>query len=413
MRIGCLALCAPTGIGFEMQTVMQHLEKEHEIFVLGFPHKEFGFSEEWNRPNVTRVNDPYKASNKQIITWIKNNKLDLVLTKEYTYNPRFFEIAKSMGVTTFASVDLESFDYHNRRWKYCDLIICLTRHTIEFMKVRGFYNIVYLPLWGIDLDYFRFIKRTPKNSVNFIHTAGTGGTMFRKGTPETVLAFDIASRECDNITLTLYTQRPWDEYPPETQLIARYNNRINVIETRSKENIERFKESYSLYEKGDVAIQPSKWEGQGAAVIEALAMGLPVITTDAAPMNEFVQDNRGRLVKVKSFENVTYLPNKDYKIAIVDLESLIENILYFVRNSKEVKSRSINARQFMEENFSLDISQARLLEKIEKIESDEKIQVTNIVSRIKLVYRWYEEEKIIRIPKKILLGILRFLRLIK
>jgi len=413
MRIGCLALRAPTGIGFEMETVMQHLEKEHEIFVLGFPHHEMGFPDGWDRLNMIRVNDPEKVSNKQIITWIKNNKLDLVLTKENTYNPRFFEIAKSMGVTTVSSVDLECFDYRNHRWKYCDLIICLTNHTVQFMKENGFFNIVYLPLWGIDLDYFRFIRRNPKFSVHFIHTAGTGGTMFRKGTPETVLAFDIPSRECDNIILTIYTQKPWDKYPQETQIVARYNKRINIIETRNKENIERFKENYSLYEKGDVAIQPSRWEGQGAAVIEALAMGLPVITTDAAPMNEFVQDNSGRLIKVKSFENVAYLPNKEYKIVIVDLESLIENILYFARNPEECEPRSINARQFMEENFSLDFSRARLLEEIEKIGSDEKLKVTNIVSKIKLIYRWYEEEKIIRISKKILLGILRYLRLIK
>jgi len=36
---------------------------------------------------------------------------------------------------------------------------------------------------------------------------------------------------------------------------------------------------------------------------EALACGLPVITTDNAPMNEFVQDGvNGKLVKVKRFQ---------------------------------------------------------------------------------------------------------------
>ena len=418
MKIGCLALRAHTGIGIEMETVMQHLEKEHEIFVLGFPHEKFGFSAEWNRLNVTRVNDPYKVSNKQVISWIKANRLDLVLSKENTYNPNFFRIAKSMGVSTVASIDPECFDYYHPRWQYCDLIICLTHHSVELVKNKGFHNTAYLPLWGFDLDYFRFIKRKVKNTVHFIHIAGQGNIgcrpeHFRKGAIETVRAFDLASRNYNNIQLTIYTQQAWNEYPQDIQLIVNYNKKINVVETRVKENEKRFRENCNLYKKGHVAIQPSLWEGQGAPIIEALAMGLPVITTDAAPMNEFVQNNNGILVKVRAQEYLSYAPNPQYIINHVDLVSLIESIVFFVRNPDEVERKSLKAREFVEENFGLDITQKLWLEVIERISSNNKNKVINSVDRIKLAYFYYEEEKTIEFFKKILLTILRFLKFIK
>jgi glycosyltransferase involved in cell wall biosynthesis len=39
----------------------------------------------------------------------------------------------------------------------------------------------------------------------------------------------------------------------------------------------------------DVAIQPSKMEGIGFMILEAVCAGLPVITTDYPPMNEYVR----------------------------------------------------------------------------------------------------------------------------
>lgn len=409
MRIGCIAVRAPIGIGFEMESVIQILEKMHYVYTLGVPHPRYGFAEGWERPRMEKaklkwdkVGSHGHVSNRQLISWFRKNKIEISFSKQHNYNNNYYKIARSLGVKTVVSVDLEDFDYHHPRWRHCDLLICFTHHTVDFMKQKGFDNIVYIPLWGLDMDYFRFIKRTPQsNNVHFIHTAGTGGISFRKGTPETVIAFDFASKRCENITLTIYTQRPWNEYPQETQLIARHNSRINIIETRSSENIERFKENYSLYEKGDVAIQPSKWEGQGAAIIEPLAMGLPVITNDAAPMNEFVQNDMGMLVKVKSFEPLTYLSNPDNKMAILDLDSLVESIIFFTENPSEVEHRSIAARKFIQKNFDSNVVGQKWLQVFDEIEINRRSYIKQIIDNLRLFYFYYEEGQIVRSVKKI------------
>jgi glycosyltransferase involved in cell wall biosynthesis len=42
-----------------------------------------------------------------------------------------------------------------------------------------------------------------------------------------------------------------------------------------------------LYEAGDVCVQPSHFEGLGLQLLECQAAGMPLVTTDAPPMNEY------------------------------------------------------------------------------------------------------------------------------
>jgi glycosyltransferase involved in cell wall biosynthesis len=42
-----------------------------------------------------------------------------------------------------------------------------------------------------------------------------------------------------------------------------------------------------LYDLGDVCVQPSHFEGLGLQLLECQAAGMPLVTTDAPPMNEY------------------------------------------------------------------------------------------------------------------------------
>ena len=48
----------------------------------------------------------------------------------------------------------------------------------------------------------------------------------------------------------------------------------------------RRRDNADLYRDGDVCVQPSHWEGLGLQLLECQAAGLPLVTTDAPPMNE-------------------------------------------------------------------------------------------------------------------------------
>lgn len=56
------------------------------------------------------------------------------------------------------------------------------------------------------------------------------------------------------------------------------------------------KDLWGLYALSDVYLQPSKAEGLGLPVMDAMACGIPVVATDTGALHELLQDKRGWLI---------------------------------------------------------------------------------------------------------------------
>ena len=55
-------------------------------------------------------------------------------------------------------------------------------------------------------------------------------------------------------------------------------------------------EHLRLFAGNDICLAPSRWEGLGLHLYEAMALGLPVITNDDPPMNEVIRDGENGLL---------------------------------------------------------------------------------------------------------------------
>jgi glycosyltransferase involved in cell wall biosynthesis len=77
-------------------------------------------------------------------------------------------------------------------------------------------------------------------------------------------------------------------------------------------------------------------EAFSMANMEAMASGLPVITTDCGGVPYIVKDK------------ALILPQKDVK-------GIAEKIDFFIKNPSEVQSYSANGRKYVEENFSIEV----------------------------------------------------------
>ena len=87
------------------------------------------------------------------------------------------------------------------------------------------------------------------------------------------------------------------------------------------------------------------------SVPEALASGLPVITTDEPPMNEFVEDGvNGSLVKVS--ERHVRSDNYYWPESLVNVEDLARKMQAYVNNRELVAEQSPNARSSAETGFN-------------------------------------------------------------
>jgi glycosyltransferase involved in cell wall biosynthesis len=206
-----------------------------------------------------------------------------------TWHPLLLTVAKKLGVKTVCIPTWEWFRGDDPMWKLCDLFACPTKFTLSVMTHYRWEQARYIP-WTLDLG--RFPPRAIKGPARlFIHNAGLVDRDDRKGTRDAIRAFMQVKR--DDVRLIVRMQ----EEAPLPRVDSRVEIRVGDIPNPA-----------DLYGVGDVAIQPSKMEGIGFMVIEPVCSGIPVITLNYPPMNEFVRQPE-MLTKLRWFRRRAHANN--------------------------------------------------------------------------------------------------------
>ena len=94
-------------------------------------------------------------------------------------------------------------------------------------------------------------------------------------------------------------------------------------------------EKYNLLSSGDIFVFPSYSEGMPNAVLEAMAIGLPIITTPVGGINDFfIEDKMGLFIQKKDKKSIVEKVEKLY--LNIELRKLISdvNVDYASRNFK-------------------------------------------------------------------------------
>ena len=246
--------------------------------------------------------------------------------------------ANAKGIKTVAIPNWEWFNGNDPLWKKCDLFFCTSYFTQKILSKYGFYNSKYIGTHPVDLENLpkRIIKGCAKT---FFHNAGLIDEDDRKSTKETIEAFQKVKNQ--NIKLIIRSQQK--ELFPEIYEDSRVEIRFGNL-----------KSTRDLYCEGDVAIQPSKMEGNGFSIIEAKASGIPVITLDYPPMNEVVDDRR-LLVKKKWFKRNCLPKNwiKHAHIRLPNIKDLTRKIEWLAENdlSEISVSNRVWAEKFFEPSY--------------------------------------------------------------
>ncbi len=162
-----------------------------------------------------------------------------------------------------------------------DFLICNTRR--HFSVFNDHPGAVYVP-WAVATERFPFNTEVHQ-PVTFFHSLGYNPV--RKGTDLVIEAFQ---RIGSDARLVLHAQRPLSDFPHLADAIGDHPHITWINREVSPPG---------LYHLGDVYVYPSRLDGIGLSLPEALASGLPALTTDEAPMNEFVSDEvNGFLIPV-------------------------------------------------------------------------------------------------------------------
>jgi glycosyltransferase involved in cell wall biosynthesis len=236
---------------------------------------------DWVSPNVTIGSKEYNMPVSTYVNWAKENDIEVCFFDQ-NYQFKAIRSVREMGVRTIGRFVWEQFgeEHVGPAKSAFDNIYSLTRSEQERYNGLGIDS--NLVRWGIHPSLFSVkAKRHKDNNVWFYYPAGYCSS--RKSVKETVRAFSLVRSK--NIRLLISSQKPIDTLG---------DSRI-VVESG---NVTFHSEFHKKMASCDVCIIPSRWEGLGLAFVEAMAFGMPIITTNHPPMSEYVVHGKsGLLVK--------------------------------------------------------------------------------------------------------------------
>lgn len=337
MNIGIVTTWFERGAAYVSKAYMATLQRQgHNVYIFARGGEYAQEDPSWDLPNITwakryaplgRISrfDGLYINMIQFYLWLRNRDIDVIIfNEEHSFDT--VRRVRKLGYTAGAYIDYYKKENVEHFREY-DFLLCNTKR--HYGVFQNFPGCLFIP-WGTDINLFKPTNREhivgTNHDVVFFHSAGFGGVNNRKGTDLAIKAFQ---RVKGNVKLILHSQVPLSKYGNDALEIARNDPRVEFIEKTVP--------APGLYHLGDVFIYPSRLEGIGLCVPEALACGLPVITTDNAPMNEFVENGvNGLLVRVKETrmrDDSYYWPEK-----IPDVDDLAEKMQTYV-NDKDLLSR--------------------------------------------------------------------------
>ena len=183
-----------------------------------------------------------------------------------------------------------------RAYADADRILCSAR-AYERTLVEGGVparKLVYVP-WGLPLDRLDAAAKTPGSHVP--PTVGFVGRIEpRKGQLDLVRGFAHAHGRHPEARLELVGPVADEEYAGEIRrTVAKYKLETSVRLTG------RFRDVYPRMARWSLFVSLSRDEGQGLAVLEAMALGVPVVALRVAGIEDFLDDFKtGRVVSSPS-----------------------------------------------------------------------------------------------------------------
>ncbi len=164
---------------------------------------------------------------------------------------------------------------------------------------KGSSNGVDLKLYSkshIDPDKLEKLKQKhiPDNKFVF---GFLGRIVERKGFKELLASFDKLYQSDKNVKLLIIGKPYYDQIEKSIVETANAHKGIDMI------GLVDYEETPYYYSLMDVFVMPAYWEGFGNVLIQAAAMGLPIITTDVTGCKDAVSDNyNGELIEDKNID---------------------------------------------------------------------------------------------------------------
>ena len=129
--------------------------------------------------------------------------------------------------------------------------------------------------------------REPSDVLRFLTSVGMNPD--RKGLDLTVKAFiDFTNENKAEVQLIIHSQSDVNEFLKERLSLVEHKMFQKLLNEQKIRVIIETVSAPGLYHLGDVYVYPSRLDGIGLTIAEALSSGMPVIVPNEPPMNEYL-----------------------------------------------------------------------------------------------------------------------------
>ena len=218
-----------------------------------------------------------------------------------------------------------------REVELSDFAVGASTFTLKTLIKQGMAeNCVHMAPYGVNIKDFK--PRRDFRKIDKMRFLFVGSFSQRKGISYLLQAFKELENEGENISLTMAGRGIMDY-----ELVKSYE--LKCLETHVNLPLEKLVE---LMQESDVFVFPSICEGFGLVLIQAMATGMPLITTYNTSGPDFIEEGKdGFLIEAQ------------------DVETIKNKVRYFLQNPEEVKRMGQNAilksKDFTWERFSSEI----------------------------------------------------------
>lgn len=294
MRIGICAYWFNRGQGIVARQLRSALDSlGHQTFVLARPTRAANIrpsfvdrSGVWDQPGISEASG-YRIGADELVAWGRENSLDVAFFDQ-NYGFESIEALRAAGVATVGRFVWEQFSRRDAEPAKRALEVIYSLTACERERYRGIGIESPRVHWGIHpelLAYSRDDDGPSQGPVRFFYPAGFLSR--RKPLPQVLKAFGRLAGDDVRLVVKGQVERRLELLERAAERDARIEV---VIEDLPAESHLR------LFAAADVCVAPSRWEGLGLHLYEAMALGLPVITNDNPPMNEVVADDRNGIL---------------------------------------------------------------------------------------------------------------------
>lgn len=319
MRLAVVGWAGDSGVGRELISAVRNLPVDC-AFVFPNPVKP-------SRTDLLQGTPTFLAQTNQLELqmnlFLDAQRPDTILTWEIPGNWTFPKLWRDRGIRWVHVAHWDWFQGSGEAlniWPLAQLV-SPNRMCQRYLRQKYSLESVHLPV-PIDTDRLAFRER--RRAVRFVSVYGYGGAHDRRSLPEILAAWKMLSRAPE---LTIRAQCA---LPKE----------CGVLPPSVKVLVGNTPEPGELYDDFDVAVQPSRYEGVGVSMMEAQACGVPVITTQAPPMDEFARE-----LPVSVAERVQYnIMHKMVDAYIPSVPSLAQTVMRIHNKDIGGMSRAVHAR---------------------------------------------------------------------